>query len=203
MDLRSDVAMKLSTVRSRLLLLAASTTGMGVQAEDSAEAPTRHWITRIGIHPLATKPDAHSIFDVDAAVATSLGLTYLFSTHCALEAFVTAPVTHHLSNADAQVAQFHLQPATLTAQYHIVDGERMRVYVAAGVAYAQLSRERTSGPLAAESLRLDHSLGSTAAIGLDLNLGSRWFGSFDARWFDIDSDVRVNDQSFGTLELDP
>ena len=165
---------------------------------------TRHWIARVGVHPIAPQLHAHPSFEVSNGVATSVGATYLFSRHWALEWFAALPVEHTLSVDGHDAGRFDLLPTTLSVQYHFIDaGERIRAYAGLGVAYANLLDEHTNGALAARALALDHSTGVAALVGLDMNLGSRWFASVDARWFDIDSRVRIDGVDAGYVQLDP
>lgn len=189
--------MKSSTV---LLLVFSMMLRIGnADAED-----TRHWIARVGVHPIAPQLHPHPRFEVSNGVAASLGTTYLFSKHWAVEWFATLPVEHTLSVDDHDAGRFDLLPTTLSVQYHFIDaGDRMRAYAGLGIAYANLLDEHTNGALAARTLALDHSTGIAALVGLDMNLGSRWFASVDARWFDIDSRIRIDGVDAGHLHLDP
>jgi len=166
---------------------------------------TRHWIARIGVHPISPKPNNHPEFHVDNSNAVSLGATYLFTKHWGLELFGTVPAEHDLLDAAGErVGAFDMLPLTATIQYHVSDANgRIRAYAGAGVSYASFGDERPKGALAASRLQLGSSVGPAAAVGLDMNMGSRWFVNVDARWFDIDSELKLNAASRGRLELDP
>jgi outer membrane protein len=185
-----------------LIGLAILTSGLQAHA-DSPD--TRHWIARIGVHPIDPKPNSHPEYRVDNAVAVSLGATYLFTKHWGLELFGAAPAEHDVRDlAGERVGTFDLLPLATTMQYHVSDArDRIRAYAGAGVAYAAIRNEKTMGSLATSRVQLDRSIGLTAAIGLDMNMGSRWFVNIDARWFDIDADMKVDGQQRGRLELDP
>lgn len=170
-----------------------------------ADDVPRHWIARIGVHPVDPKPNNHNEFSVDNAAGLSLGATYLLTKHWAIELFSAFPAGHDVHDAsDARVARFTMIPSSATLQYHITDASEMfRAYAGAGISYAHLGSESTKASLAGQSLELDDSTGLTAAIGLDMYLGSRWFVNIDARWMDIDSAMKIEGQPRGTLELDP
>lgn len=189
--------MRLST-----LLFTCATAVAVASAADSREAP--QWIVRAGLHPIAPKPHNHSTLKVDNSFAVSFGATHLFTKHWALELFGTLPVDHELSIGRERVGTFDMMPATLTIQYHIVDAEdRLRAYTGLGVAYANLTDERSDGSFTGSNLELAHSTGFAVAGGLDMNIGGRWFLSIDARWFDIDADVRLDSADLGLLRIDP
>ncbi|MDY6946219.1 MAG: OmpW family outer membrane protein, partial [Pseudomonadota bacterium] len=165
----------------------------------------RHWIARVGVHPINPKPDSHTEFTVDNAAGVSLGATYLMTKHWAVELFSAFPKAHDVHDADgARAASFSMVASSATLQYHITDASGIfRAYAGAGVSYAQIGGERTRASLDGQTLQLDDSTGLAAAIGLDMDLGSKWFVNVDARWMDIDSSIRIDGAPRGTLELDP
>lgn len=165
----------------------------------------RHWIARIGVHPINPKPDNHTEFTVDNAAGVSLGATYLMTKHWAVELFSAFPKANDVHDADgARAASFSMVPSSATLQYHITDADGIfRAYAGVGVSYTKISGEQTRASLSGQALELDDSTGLAAAIGLDMDLGSKWFVNVDARWMDIDSSMQIAGASRGTLELDP
>jgi outer membrane protein len=165
----------------------------------------RHWIARIGVHPIAPKPNSHTDFTVDNAAGLSLGATYLVTKHWAFELFAAFSTAHDMHNADGvESARFSMIPSSATLQYHITDPiGRFRAYVGAGLSYAHISRERTKASLGGQALKLENSTGIAAEVGLDMDIGPKWFINVDARWMDIDSSMQIDDVPRGTLELDP
>lgn len=141
---------------------------------------------------------------VDDSVGFSLGATYLFTKHWALEVFGTLPIDHELTIDRDRVGTFEVVPATATVQYHIADAQqRIRAYAGLGVTYADLGAERSDGTFANRKLELSDSVGAAAVAGLDMNMGRRWFVNIDARWFDIDADVKLDAANLGRLRVDP
>lgn len=182
------------------LAMLASLTSAHADSQD-----TRHWIARVGVHPISPKPNNHPVFNVDDSHAISLGATYLFTKHWGLELFATLPAEYELNLASSgNVGSFDMLPLAATIQYHVSDTSgRIRAYVGAGVSYAAFGDERAKDTFAASRLQLGSSVGPAAAVGLDMNMGSRWFVNIDARWFDIDSDMKLGGANRGVLELDP
>lgn len=171
-----------------------------------ADEPTsRHWIARIGVHPVNPKPSSHTDYTIENAAGLSLGATYLFTPHWGLELFSAFPNAHELHDVDfARVGSFKMIPTSATIQYHIADtADIFRVYGAVGIAHTTFASENTKGPLATRQMNLDASTGLTAGIGLDMNLGSKWYVNVDARWMDIDSDMTLDGAASGRLQIDP
>lgn len=194
-----SVAMNARTVVCGCIL--ALTLATAARADDHVP----HWIARIGVHPIDPKPNSHSDFSVDNAAGMSLGATYLLTKHWAVELFAAFPDAHDVHDADgARSARFSMVPSSATLQYHITDfSGRFRAYAGAGLSYARIDGERTKASLSGQALELEDSRGLAAAIGLDMDLGSKWFVSLDARWMDIDSAIQIDGTPHGTLELDP
>ena len=57
--------------------------------------------------------------------------------------------------------------------------------------------------LTGTKLSLDNSFGLTAEVGMDIALNDDWAVNLNARWFDIDSDARLDGADLGTVEVDP
>lgn len=165
----------------------------------------RHWLARVGAHPIQPQTENHPQFRLDDAAAVSAGATYLISEHWGVELFATAPARHTLHRVSGEsVADFNLMPISACLQYHIVDrAERMRAYGGVGIVYAMMGDERTFGSLGDQRMKLQSGAGATAHIGLDLNLGSKWFASIDARWFAIDTPLEIAETGVGQLDIDP
>lgn len=182
--------------------LVAATLATSVRADESVP---RHWIARLGVHPVDPKPNNHTEFEVDNASGLSLGATYLVTKHWAFELFAAFPAGFDIHDADdTRAARFTMIPSSATLQYHITDASGVfRAYAGAGVGYANLSGEHTKATLAGHTLALDDSIGLAAAIGLDMDLGSKWFVNIDARWMDIDSSMTIDSMPRAPLELDP
>jgi outer membrane protein len=187
-----------------LLIGCAVLFALTTQAHADESVP-RHWIARIGIHPVNPQPDNHAEYQIDNAAGLSLGATYLFSKHWGFEVFGAFPPAHELRTTDGDRAgRFEMRPASATIQYHVTDASGVfRGYAGAGIAYAQIGGERTKGALAGSALELDDSTGIALTLGLDMDLGSKWFANIDARWLDIDSDLRIDGADRGQLAIDP
>ena len=76
-------------------------------------------------------------------------------------------------------------------------------FVGAGVNYTHFFDEETTGPLAGTDLSLDASWGLAAHAGLDFAIGTNKWLRVDARYMDIDTDVKVNGAGVGTVNIDP
>lgn len=171
-----------------------------VQAQDAPQ-----WSLRAGVHPVQPKPHNHEVIDVGDGAAVTFAATYMLDGHWGIEAFASLPVSHDIGLRDqGRAGQIEQLPSTLSIQYYFYDPNgRIRAYAGAGLNYTAFFNERTSGALAGSQLSLDSSIGPSAQLGLDFEVGRAWFVALDARWFDIDTEARLDGEHLGTIELDP
>jgi outer membrane protein len=163
-----------------------------------------HWIWRVGVHDIEPKSHNNDIVNVDSAYMLTFNGTYLFAPHWGVELLASLPFQHDVNlNGGGKVAEVKHLPPTLSLQYHFNPNGKWRPYVGAGLNYTVFFDESTTGALAGSDLKLDDSFGAAAQLGLDVELGGPWFANVDVRWFDIDSDAKVNGVSIGTVEIDP
>ena len=71
-----------------------------------------------------------------------------------------------------------------------------------GVNYTTFFEEDTRGELTGSKLELGESWGLAVHAGLDIRAGKGKI-RIDARWMDIDSDVRLDGAALGAVRIDP
>lgn len=186
-------------LRAVLISILGATAALPAQAQEVAD-----WLWRVGVHQVVPKSSNHDLVNVDAAAGLTFNGTYLFAPHWGVELLAALPFQHDVNlNGGGKVAAVKHLPPTISLQYHFNPGARVRPYVGAGLNYTLFFDERTTGALAGADLELDASFGLAAQFGLDVALGDAWLVNLDARWFDIDSDAKVNGVNIGTVEIDP
>jgi outer membrane protein len=189
--------MKLTAVV--LGVLGAAAALPAAHAQDAGD-----WIWRMGIHNVRPKSDNHNLVNVDAGASLTFNGTYLFTQHLGVELLAALPFEHDIDlNGGGKVAETKHLPPTLSLQYHFNPNGTWRPYVGAGVNYTLFFDEKTRGPLAGSKLELDPSWGIAAQLGIDVQLRGDWFVNADARWFDIDTDAKLDGAKIGTVEIDP
>jgi outer membrane protein len=169
------------------------------QAQDAGD-----WIWRVGVHNIRPKSDNHDVVNVHTGASLTFNGTYMFAQHWGAELLAAMPFSHDIKlNGGGKVAETKHLPPTLSLQYHFNPNGAWRPYAGAGLNYTLFFRETTTGALSGANLELDPSWGLAAQLGLDVDLDSDWFVNADVRWFDIDSDAKLNGTSLGTVEIDP
>lgn len=188
--------MKIASAVALVAVVAAS-------AAQAQEAP--QWILRAGVHPVQPKPHNHEQLQVGDGTAITFAATYMLSSHWGIEALAALPVEHEIAlKGSGTVARVRQLPPTLSLQYQFLDPNgRIRGYLGAGINHTRFFDERTSGSLQGSKLHLADSWGPAVQVGLDFDVGRRWFINVDARWFDIDTAWRLNGTNLGMIEVDP
>jgi len=162
------------------------------------------WIVRAGFHSIQPKSHNHAVVDVDEATGLTFSATYMATDHWGVELLAALPFLHEIRlNGAGAVGETDLLPPTLSAQYHFNPDGRVRPYVGAGLNYTIFSSERTWGALQGTKLDLDSSFGPAAQLGVDIDVLPGWFLNLDARWFDIDTEAKLDGADLGTIRIDP
>lgn len=196
--------MRLSTRFAPLAALAALALAPAAMAQEAGD-----WTFSVGAHVVDPASDNGTL--AGGALATDVGsdwrptitAEYFFSPRLGLEVLASLPFEHDIRlNGAAAGSTKHLPP-TVTLQYHFEGTPRIKPFIGAGLNYTIFFEEETRGPLAGAELELDDSLGLAAHAGLDFAIGKAKWLRVDARWIDIDADVKVNGADVGTVDIDP
>ena len=189
--------MKKSTVA---LLLVASMSAQYASASD--------WFIRVGASSVNPKSDTGKLAGLDSSMSsnTQLGLTagYFFMPNMAVELLASTPFTHDVSLAGlGKVGETKHLPPTLSVQYYFNAEGKVSPFVGAGLNYTWTFVDKATGPLTGHQLKVGNSFGLAAQAGLRFALSNKWDIVADARWMDIDADVRLNGADIGTATVDP
>lgn len=190
-------------MKNRAILMAGAALAVAAPA---ALADAGGWMLRFGAHQVAPKSDNSPIVNVDDGYSATLSAAYFFTDHWAVEVLGALPFKHDINlNANgARVAETKHLPPTVTVQYHFrPNAPLFRPYIGAGLNATLFFDEKTRGALAGSKLSLDNSFGPSVELGADFQLNDNWAINVQARWFDIDTDARLDGASIGTVEIDP
>lgn len=189
--------MKLRLATATILL------AMGV-AQSTLAQDAGEWLVRGGFHSLEPKSRNHELVEVEDTIGLTFSATYMFAPSWGVELLAGLPFLHEITlEGSGAVGETDLLPPTLSAQYHFNPNGRVRPYIGAGLTYTLFSDERTWGALQGTKLELDSSFGPAAQVGIDIDVIPGWFINVDARWFDIDTDAKLDRVDLGTVEIDP
>ena len=185
------------------------------------------WVLRAGVGQVNPKSDNFSMtedgestsVDVDSGTSLTLMGTYFFTENWAFDILAAWPFKHDVNatvsdgtdTLSAKVAEIEHLPPTFSVQYHFLPDAAFQPYAGLGLNYTTFTSEDLTdvvvagenlGPIA-DSLSLDSSFGVAVQLGADWKFNDNWLVNFDVRWMDIDSDLTVDGEDVGTIEIDP
>lgn len=136
---------------------------------------------------------------VDNAVMPEVDFTYMFTDNIGAE-LILATTKHHVRGKQAlrplgDLAGTWVLPPTLTLQYHIPTGGKVRPYVGAGVNYTMFYSEKASsslqGAIGQTDVHLKDSFGYAVQAGVDIDVTEKFFINFDIKYIDMDTTARL------------
>lgn len=184
-----------------LAALALATPALAQEAGD--------WTFGIGAHVVAPKSDNGSLAGgaLDADVGDNWRPTitaeYFLTDNWGVEILASLPFQHDIELNGTKAGSTKHLPPTVSLQYHFRNSSKVTPFLGAGVNYTLFFSEDTTGPLAGTDLELDGSWGLAAHAGLDFAIADNKWIRVDARYIDIDTDVKVDGASVGTVNIDP
>ena len=192
----------------RLLPLCAAL-ALGSLATPAIAQSAGDWTIGIGAHQVNPKSDNGALagntlnVSVGSDVKPTITAEYFFAENLGIEVLASWPFEHDIAiDGLGTVGSTEHLPPTVSLQYHFGQGT-IKPFVGAGINYTRFSGEQTRGALAGSRLDLENSWGLAAHVGIDFNVGQRSAIRVDARWIDIDTDVRLDGADLGTVQIDP
>lgn len=187
------------------LIVGALLTGL---ASPAFATEAGDWALSLGAHVVDPASDngtlADGAFDVSVHSDWRPTITaeYFFTPNLGLEVLASLPFEHDIYLNGVEAGSTRQLPPTFTLQYHF-DGKTVSPFIGAGLNYTLFYDQDTTGPLDGTELDLGNSWGLTARAGLDFKIGDKQAIRVDVRWVNISSDVSVNGDDVGTVDIDP
>lgn len=169
------------------------------------------WAFGFGVHNVDPKSNNGRLVDntlrteVGSNVRPTITGEYFIADNLGVEVLASLPFAHDVKipALGGRIGSVKHLPPTISLQYHFGNGTAFRPFVGAGVNYTYFFSEDTRGALRDSKLRLKNSWGAAAHVGADFALNDNSAIRVDARWIDIDTDVRLNGAKVGTVNIDP
>jgi outer membrane protein len=192
------------------LLVAASSCAVPVLAQSRG-----NWTLGVGVHQVNPGSDNGALdgaalglgrlpVDVDSDIKPTITAEYFIADNLGIEVLAALPFKHEISiDRVGTVGETKHLPPVVSLQYHFNSAGSVSPFVGAGINYTTFFSEKTKGALAGTDLELGNSWGLAAHAGLDLKVGERGALRVDIRWADIDTRVKVNGASLGSVDIDP
>ncbi len=184
-------------------LLAALTVPAAASAYQAGD-----WLVKLRLANVDPNDDSGAVFlggqpipgsgvTVDDAPTLDISIARMLTDRIALELLLDVTSKHDLTATGAtlgptgKIGDIRTLPPTLLLQYHFAPQGKVRPYIGAGLNYTNFLDEETSASLDAalgrSSLSLDDSFGLAVQAGVDVDLTSSLYLTFDLKWIDLDT----------------
>ena len=194
----------------KTLITSALALALGAAAMPALAQSAGDWTLGVGVHAVDPKSDNGSLVDgalkvdVDTDVKPTLTFEYFVRDNLGIEVIAAWPFEHDIAiDGLGTVGSTKQLPPTVSLQYHFNSKGKVSPFIGAGVNYTTFFSEDTRGALEGSKLKLDDSWGLAAHAGVDFAVGERSAIRVDARWIDIDTDVKLDGADIGTVNIDP
>lgn len=186
------------------VLTAACLSGAVALAAGPALAQSHgDWTFGIGVASVDPSSDNGTLAGSNVSVASDESLIftveYFVRDNLGIELLAATPFEHDITIDGVGEASTKHLPPTLSLNYHFTNDSAWKPYVGAGINYTNFFDEET----ALGSLDLDDSFGFAVQAGVDYQISDTGSIRLNIRWFDIDTDAKLDGAPIGTAEIDP
>lgn len=187
-------------------LIIALGLSLPVIASAAAASP---WTVKVGGSFVDPQNNNGTIAGMTAHVSSEYNVTpsieYSFQdTPFSVELLLAAPFKHEVVlDGLGKSATFRHLPPTVTAKFNLPTMGGFTAYAGIGANATIIWDEKTKGKLTGK-IDADPSFGFAGQLGVNyLPKGSAWGAYVDARYVQIESDLKWNGADVGTLEVNP
>jgi outer membrane protein len=132
----------------------------------------------------------------------TLGVTWHVTDNIGVEAWAADSYGQRVSAGGQKVGSVDAQPYALSGQYRFGTPDSIvRPFV--GLGYHQTNYDNESFSATGDRVGMKTAEGAVVTVGMDVNISPTWFARADARYFQSDADVSINDTKVGDAKLDP
>ena len=137
----------------------------------------------------------------DGEGTPTLGITYHITDNWGVEAWASNGYGQRVNAGGGKVGSVDAQPYSISGQYRFGTQEStVRPFVGLGYHETNYDDETLLG---GDRVGVETAKGAVATVGMDVNISPTWFARADARYFQADSDLKVNGVKAGDAKLDP
>ncbi|WP_170422581.1 OmpW/AlkL family protein [Ruegeria arenilitoris] len=188
---------------NKLAALTLSTALVALAAPAFAQSQG-DWTVGVGVGYLNPKSDNGTLAglnaDIDSDTRPIFTAEYFIRDNLGIELLAATPFKHTVTlGGSTEAGTVKHLPPTLSLNYHFPTNSAWKPYVGAGLNYTFFFDEQS----ALGDLKVDDSFGVSLQAGLDYMVSDNGAVRLNVRWFDIDSDVKLNGTNIGKAEIDP
>ena len=203
-------------IAARFLLSGALVLLMGGAATAQDFQPKQKGLVMLNVRASGVLTDAdgsiRTAVDADSGlkakvgddVMPTIGLTYFFTDHLAVEAI--AGTTQHEVKAvgpgvDVPVHKTWVLPPVVSLQYHFAPDARISPYVGAGLNYMLFYSDKNKNGF---TVKVDDGVGYALQAGVNVKMKNRWLLNADVKKVYFSTDAKINGGALkAKVDLDP
>ncbi len=196
-------------MKMKALASAVAIAALALGAAGAVQAADSKWVVKLGVADVDPKSDNGHLADgalkteISNSVRPSITLEYLITPNIGVEVLGAWPFRNDIKLNGTKSGSVDVLPPTVSLQYHFLPEKTISPFVGVGLNYAFIYNEKSKGLIDGADLDVDDSWGVAAHVGVDFNFNKNWLMTIDARWIDMDADVKVNGNKVGKVNIDP
>lgn len=188
---------------NKLAALTLSTALVALAAPAFAQSQG-DWTVGVGVGYLNPKSDNGTLAgqktEIDSDTRPIFTAEYFIRDNLGIELLAATPFKHTVTlGGSTEAGTVKHLPPTLSLNYHFPTNSAWKPYVGAGLNYTIFFDEQS----ALGDLKVDDSFGVSLQAGLDYMVSDNGAVRLNVRWFDIDTDVKLNGTKIGKADIDP
>lgn len=196
-------------IKRQALLLAAIAAGLSMTPAMAETAGT--WTVGVGVGHV--EPDSKNgnlgdirIDHIDPDVRPTLTAEYFVADNVGVELLAALPFHHDIiidiPDVGMREAKTQLLPPTLSLQYHFDNVHaNVKPFVGVGANYTTFFKERSG--VEGLDMEIKDSWGVAGHAGIDFKINQTDAVRLDARYIDLEPDVKLGGEDAGTAEINP
>lgn len=195
-------------IKRQALLVAAIAAGLSMTAVAETAGT---WTVGVGVGHV--EPDSKNgnlgdigIDHIDPDVRPTLTAEYFVADNVGVELLAALPFHHDIilnfDDGSKAEAKTQLLPPTLSLQYHFDNVHaNVKPFVGVGANYTAFFKERSG--LDGHKLKIKDSWGVAGHAGIDFKINETDAVRLDARYIDLEPDVKLDGNKIGKAEINP
>ena len=195
-------------IKRQALLVAAIAAGLSMTAMAETAGT---WTVGVGV--CHVEPDSKNgnlgdigIDHIDPDVRQTLTAEYFVADNVGVELLAALPFHHDIildvPGKGLKEAKTQLLPPTLSLQYHFDNVHaNVKPFIGVGANYTAFFKERSG--MEDVDLKIKDSWGVAGHAGVDFKINETDAVRLDARYIDLEPDVKLNGEKVGKAEINP
>jgi len=139
--------------------------------------------------------------EADSRWIPEVDISYFFTKNIAAELVLTYPQTIDIKVGGSKEGEIKALPPSLVVQYHYTDFGAFQPYAGIGLNYTIFSDR--SNILDGAAQVDSSSFGLVGQLGFDYMINSHWGVNVDAKYIQMDTDVKLSGSKIGSVGLNP